>query len=198
MNYIAERTAMIRVPRHVVVVEILTSGPDPRRHQIIEIAGVDVVTGARVAGRWALTDAEVARADPDYLDAVDYAARPEAGGAARPDVAEALADMLSGNTLGAIDPVWVAAFTVRFFTQYNCSPGWHSRFADLAALAAGAHGMAATALPNLAATCALLGIQAPNSCSALDAANAAASCFRELHEPARPSGRHLRAVPEIS
>lgn len=155
------------------------------------------MTGARVAGRWPLTDAEVARADPDYLDAAEYALRPAAGEVARPDIAAALAGMLSGNTLGAIDPVWVAAFMVRFFTQYNCSPGWHARFADLAALAAGAHGMSATALPNLAATCALLGIQAPSSCSAIDSADAAARCFQALHEPTRINGRHLHAVPEI-
>lgn len=173
-------TAALR--RSLVVVELTTSGPDPRRHRVVDVAAVDTTTGATVSVVWPLTPAEYAAADPQYLAAYDR--RFGVGGQRSVldvDAVSALSSMLFGNTLGSIDPVTTASFLIRLFDRVDMRGRWHRRMADLGALAAGARGLPATALPTLDSVAAILGVaRVGHSPSAVESARCAAACFAAL------------------
>lgn len=176
---------MIGRKRALVVVEVQTSGPDPRVHRIVEAAGINTTTAARVHLRWPLSAGEYHQADSETLRLIDYDRRFPPRAPSHPDDvhtrAADLVQLLFGNTLGAIDPVTSAAFLVKMFAHFDLRAGWHRRFADLGALAAGAKGIPATAIPHLGPVAAMLDLDAePHPGTALEAAELAAACFAAL------------------
>jgi len=182
--------------RPLVALEIVASGPDPRRHRVIEASGIDTVTGHRVDVIWPLSVEEYQCADRDQLRAMSYDLRfggPETGDAESRERVEsqvlALAQLVAGATIGSSDPTRVAAFVLRLFDKFGARARWHHRFMDLSALTVGAHHLDATALPTLEMSATLWRVP-ESGCeeSAAGKATLAADCFRRFR--ASDTGGH--------
>jgi oligoribonuclease (3'-5' exoribonuclease) len=144
----------------LISVDIETTGLDPQRHEIWEIACVRVKDGARIG--WKLPFYKLAEAEPSALLVGDF----YANGCPDPDyckstvksfynsgkrriepetslpgaVAEEVAKFLNGATLLGCSVHFDAEFLRAWLSQRNQCATWHHRHLDLGSFAAGAWG----------------------------------------------------------
>lgn len=184
--------------RDLIVVDTETTGLNPEKHWVVEVAAVNVTTGEELYFVPALPSGALDEADGKALKINGYFSRDVY--AHRLDVASArgywgqLWDMLDGNTLAGSNPTFDAAMLNRAAlwstvpTGYKTSTTaddfrpspWHHRLADLSAYAAGALNIDPTALPGLEVVCRSLHVENEVQHSALSDARATAECFRKL------------------
>lgn len=185
----AEHSGDSLVERELVVVDVETTGLDPARHAVLEVAAVNVATGEEFCFAPWIPSAAMAMADPRALQINRYFERGVWADA--PATQEADRDnwsklwkMLSGNTLGGSNPAFDAAMLLAgYATACNVESvrnPWHHRLADLAAYAAPALGLGPTELPGLKSVCDQLGVEIGGEHTALGDARATAECFRRL------------------
>jgi DNA polymerase-3 subunit epsilon len=174
--------------RQIIVVDTETTGLDPERHIVVEVAWVNLNT--RVAGMFvprhdtgvALAGASIEALRVNrYLDRIVDFPRDGTG-----SNAALLADQLQGATLAGSNPAFDAAFLASMYRkQYapdqECEPpAWHHRLLDLSAYAAGVLRLPLSELPGLSTVCELLDVENEAPHTALGDARATAECFRRL------------------
>lgn len=168
--------------RAIVVVDTETTGLDPDRHEVCEVAWLRVGTPGSGAGLFVPPHSLIG-ADPEALRINGYAKRL----ASLPvDASYAttrfLHGALSGNTLAGSSPAFDAAFLAGLFRRAGLDPRpWHHRLLDLSAYAAGVLGLDPAALPGLSDVCERLGVPRPEPkhTALADAADTVA-CFELL------------------
>ncbi|PJE23629.1 MAG: hypothetical protein CK431_10255 [Mycobacterium sp.] len=166
--------------RHLVVVDIETTGLDPDRHVPIEVAAINVDTGEVLHFVPWLDPMKLADADHDALRINRYFER----GAYRTMLDQSttsqqyqrLWEMLRGNTFAGSNPRFDAQMLERA-TGYV--PSWHYRLADVSAYVAGALRIYPANLKGLHDCCASLSVVNDEAHSALADAKATAECFRK-------------------
>lgn len=185
--------------RQLIVVDCETTGLDPRKHWVLEVAAVNVATGDELYFVPAVPDRALEAADPKAMEVNRYFERGLDAMRIKDHGLTAwfwsqLWEWLDGNTIGGSNPGFDAAMLNKTAWWLPASP-WHYRLADLSAYAAGRLGIPPTELPGLDVVCQLLGVE--NDCphSALGDARAAAECFRRLSTPAPPGGVVDRPAP---
>jgi DNA polymerase III alpha subunit (gram-positive type) len=186
--------------RDLIVVDTETTGLDPDRHWVLEVAAVNVTTGEELYFVPALPQGALDEADGKALKINGYFERSVFAHRLNTDAANKywrqLWSMLAGNTLAGSNPKFDADMMNRsalWSTMPSSSPGygvtaeeqlvaspWHHRLADLSAYAAGALYIDPAALPGLDVVCRSLHVTNDNPHSALDDARATAECFRLL------------------
>lgn len=167
--------------RELIVVDVETTGLDPARHVVLEVAAVNVHSGQELHFAPRVEPGALEAADPNALRLNRYFERGVFEMVLRADVEDEawveLATMLDGNTLAGSNPTFDSAMLSVSGRVPEC---WHHRLADLAAYAAPALGLEPDALPGLEAVCAALGVVNAEPHSALGDARATAECFRRL------------------
>lgn len=180
--------------RQLVVVAVTTTGYDPARHTVIEVAAQNLTTGRSWDIVAPLSRAQLAAADPKCLRQCGFGPRElaerglrEAGGFH--DRLAELAHGLAHNTFAGSFPEFGAAFLMNLFASLDLEVSWHDRMADIGSLTAGAFGLSATTLPALAMCCRLWGIPytAADTHSATTLLAATAGCFVEFERYTFPS-----------
>jgi DNA polymerase-3 subunit epsilon len=174
--------------RHLIVVDLETSGLTPGVHEPIEVAAINVDTEEVVSFVPYLDPNVLSNADPDALRINRYFERGVYKRALTYDATvqqyQQLWDMLRGNTLAGANP----RFDVSMLLQATGTPTegevWHHRLADVSAYVAGALHLYPAELPGLAGCCELLGVINEGEHSALGDAKATVECFRTLRTPA--------------
>lgn len=165
--------------RHLVVVDVETTGLDPQFHVPIEIAAINVDTDEVLSFVPYLSPDKLAQADPDALRINRYFERGVYRQAlthqATQSMYESLWTFLRGNTLGGANPRFDAAMLMAADGR-GIEP-WHYRLADVSAYTAGALGVYPSDLPGLAVCCERLGVVNETEHSALSDAKATAACF---------------------
>lgn len=171
--------------RHLIVVDIESTGLDPKKHVPIEIAAINVDSGEVLAFVPYLSLAMLAQADPDALRINRYFERGVYRNAlpwhATADMYEALWEFLSGHSVAGANPRFDAAMLVAgysHFTSSEVSEPWHHRLPDVSSYVAGALGIYPAELPGLHECCERLGVVNEAEHSALGDARAAAEYFR--------------------
>jgi DNA polymerase III epsilon subunit-like protein len=176
-----------RPDRHLVVVDVESSGLVPGEHVVLEVAALDTVTGHQLVFAPWVQDHELAAADPEALAVNRWHERgvqaldPEA----TPVLLGELFVMLNGQVLAGSNPAFDAAMLGALYDSWDFTrPRWHHRLADLAPYAAGVLGLPITAAPGLDRVCELLEVEIPagQRHTALGDAVATAECFRRLTE----------------
>jgi hypothetical protein len=158
--------------RHLIVVDIATTGPHPDHDHILTIAALDMLT----LQRWNITlDHTPAGDNPHLILALGD-----------------LADGLDNNTLGGFDPSTTARFLTRLLDDIDIDRPWYDT-ADIRQLTAGALGIPATATPSIDQTCNLWSATNPSvAFTAERAVNAAAHCFEALEHYTHLARTHSR------
>lgn len=147
--------------RHLIVVDIAATGPDPALDHILTIAALDMIT----LQRWHIT--------------LDHTTTPSDDAQLILALGD-LADGLDNNTLGGFDPSTTARFLTRLLDDIDIDRPWYDT-ADIRQLTAGALGIPATATPSIDQTCNLWSATNPSvAFTAERAVNAAAHCFEAL------------------
>lgn len=168
--------------RHLIVVDLETTGLDPSVHVPIEVAAVNVDTGEVVAFVPHLYPEDLGRADKDALRINRYFERGVYKQMLDPESTEKswarLWNMLKDNTLGGANPRFDAEILMRHPWRHETEP-WHHRLADISSYVAGARGRDATELPGLAECCELLGVVNQEPHSAMGDVYATVDCFRK-------------------
>jgi DNA polymerase-3 subunit epsilon len=181
--------------RHIVVVDLETTGFDPAIHQAIECSWWDLTTGYRgtfiprhdVSATLGGADVRALQINR-YVDRIATAEQDTSG-----EGVTLLAKTLHGNTLAGSNPAFDAKFLNAVFDDYADEldviaeiydetvrefPCWHHRLWDLAPYAAGVLGL--DHLPGLAEVCDLLDIASKPDHSAEADVTATGECFLEL------------------
>lgn len=177
---------MLMVERQLVVVSVMTTGYDPARHAVVEVAARNMVTGKRWEIVAPLSRSQMEAADPECLRLGEFGARGlgERGlrdaDVFRDRVAD-LADGLARNTFAGSYPEFDAAFLMNLFGRLGLDVGWHRRMADIGSLTAGAFGLPATTIPDLGLCARLWGVHSEpeGSASALGQVKVTSACFAE-------------------
>src|SRR5690606_34858754 len=118
----------------IVFVDCETTGLDPGRHEIWELALI-VDDEEHV---WTM-DVDLSKADPDALRVGRYYERERERGAGIPfEVATEVWYLTTNRALVGINPAFDAAFLTRFLRSHGCVPKWHYHVIDVKAVAAGA------------------------------------------------------------
>ena len=182
--------------RHTVVVDVETNGLDLERHQAIEVAWWNLDTDQRGCFVPAHNISEVlGTADVRALQVNRYIDRIPGSVYTQKwiDVLDVMVGNLMGDdgegaTLAGSNPRFDAAMLSKLILRTNDDHDtaldhepWHHRLFDLSAYAAGVLGL--DYLPGLAATCELLGVEAPDHTADGDV-TATGLCFRELQKRA--------------
>lgn len=200
--------------RHLIVVDIETTGLDPRRHSVVEVAWWNLATDDR--GRFipphnpgtVLASAEIeALRTNRYIDRIpgqpqdtrgdgliqlwhqfsDWDEQPD-GSATR-----------IRHTLVGCNPAFDASFLQVLFGNYEVTEDdqtpWHHRMWDVSAYAAGVLWLAE--LPGLAALCDLLDVPPPDHTAEGDV-TATGLCFRALRERAATNFFRPTAIEDAS
>jgi DNA polymerase III epsilon subunit-like protein len=126
---------------HVVYVDTETTGLDPDRNELWDIALIDGATGAEYEFH-PLVD--LSTADPNALRMTNYHRRVSEDKWAWTDPKRAArwtALITSGKHLVGAVPSFDAAFLERFLRKHGNAPAWHYHLIDIEALAAGYLGM---------------------------------------------------------
>ncbi len=188
----------------LIVIDIETTGLDPQRHVVIEVAAVNVRTGEEFAFVPYLDGDDLREANRAALRINRYFERGVAE-AALPSAEtrvryEQLWKMLAGNTIGGANIRFDAEMLRWSYSRAFLGPQrvgtplkptdepWNYRLADLGSYVAGALGIQPALIPSLAAVTLELGVTNTDPHTALGDARAAAGCFRKL---ADMSGRKL-------
>ncbi|MGV7864057.1 3'-5' exonuclease [Mycobacterium kansasii] len=183
--------------RQLIVCDVETTGLDPARHHVLEVAAINVETGAEYYFAPRLPAGALAQAEPEALAINRYFERRiyKRIRSSKDHQSEwwNLWELLSGNTLGGSNPAFDAAMLNKGVADAgldglsDLSP-WHHRLADLAAYAAPALGLAPNELVGLGDICSALGVENTAPHSALGDARATAECFRRLTQRYAGSG----------
>lgn len=175
--------------RHLIVVDVETTGLSWNIHKIIEVAAIDTVTDEIIAFAPRIDPLDLGNAEPSAMQVNRYYERGAwknvLTGEATSQQYVRLSEMLKGNTLGGCNPRFDGAFLTNASHLFNPEP-WHHRLADLSAYAAAPLGIAPNELIGLGDICERLDVDPGIAHSALDDAKAAAECFRKLS--------HMRGV----
>lgn len=188
--------------RHLVVVDVESTGLDPARHVPVEVAAINMTTGEelrfvpRVAAN-ALVGMPVA---PEALRINGYYER---GLWADPityadtvDAYRLLWNMLDGNTFGGCNPSFDAGMLIAGYRHASlchvnfsndAPPVWHHRLADISTMTAGHLDLPPTDLPGLDRCCELLGVTNEAPHTAMGDARATAACFQALADRQGPA-----------
>lgn len=141
--------------RPQLIVDTETTGLDPARHEVWEIAVIDREDGTEHLWRM---KPDLVKADPAALRVGRYydRARDMCGGCMRPDraydligwtgkdpyewsspaaVAEVAASLLDGATLIAANPAFDAGFLAVFLNRHGQAATWHYRLRDIGSMA---------------------------------------------------------------
>ncbi|OBJ24618.1 3'-5' exonuclease [Mycobacterium sp. 1245801.1] len=166
--------------RHLIVVDIESTGLDPKVHVPIEIAAINVDTGQTLIFAPYLTPEQILNVDPEALRINRYYERGVYKTAEKSEVANtnryiSLWNMLRGNTFAGANPRFDADMLV---AATNMKPSWNYRLADVSAYVAGALGIYPAEIPGLHDCCERLGVVNDAEHSALGDAKATAECFR--------------------
>jgi DNA polymerase-3 subunit epsilon len=175
------------VTRKLIVVDVETTGLDPFCHQILELAAIDVESGAEFYMAPSVSTSALGAADVEALAINRYYERRVPSGMLSHEETlssyDRLRDMLRGNTFAGSNPRFDAAFIAK-----RTSEVWHHRLADLSSYSGAALRLAPHELVGLDQVCAALGVKNEEPHSALGDARATAECFRQL-------AAHYGAVP---
>jgi DNA polymerase-3 subunit epsilon len=166
--------------RHLVIIDLETTGLNVATCQPLEVAAINTVTGEELTFVPFVTKSALSEAEPMALKVNRYYERgvweemlPDED--TNRQYYGTLADILKGNTLGGSNPRFDAAVLSRFTGEV-----WHHRLADIANYAAPAMGRPPHNLPGLADVCKHFDIVNHEAHSAYYDAQATAACFREL------------------
>lgn len=174
--------------RHLIVVDVETTGLDVNNDWPLEVAAINVTTGQELYFVPDLPQGALDNANGKALQINRYFER---GVYARrlsktdsDNRWRELWEMLAGNTLAGSNPTFDAAMLNRGYCWSNKTFGgespWHHRLADLAAYAAPALHLAPNQLAGLADVCKKLGVELIDPHCAMADAQATAECFRIL------------------
>lgn len=172
--------------RQVIVVDVETTGLDPERHVVVEVAWHNLDTNDHGyfvpphTPNAVLAGAEIKALQVNgYINRIADAEQDLDG-----KCAFTLAEQLQGNTLAGSNPAFDAAFLAEMFAEYPVTevyvPTWHHRLLDLAAYAAGVLGLPPSELPGLATVCELLDVENEAPHTAEGDCAATAKCLRHL------------------
>lgn len=175
--------------REIVVVDIETTGLNPKRHSVVEVAWWNLATDER--GEfvpWHKPSRVLAKADivalrvNGYLDRLADAKQDDYDTGLK-----ALLTQLKGNTFAGCNPAFDAAFLTRLFRAHlekPNRPNWHHRMLDVSAYAAGVLHLPPTELPGLATVCELLEVVNTAPHTAEGDVDATGRCIKILMEMA--------------
>lgn len=167
--------------RQVIVVDCESSGLKPDA-AILEVAAVNIETGAELRFVPFVTPTQLSAAEPEALAVNRYYERRVFADvldtAATKNAYQWLTEMLQDNVLAGSNPKFDANLLEK---ALGASP-WHHRTPDLASYAAGVLGLPLEDLPGMAKVCELLGVVNEEPHSALGDARATAECFRKLRD----------------
>lgn len=170
---------------HLIVVDVETSGTNPRRHDVLEVAAVDLTTNEELHFVPTPTMADwLGRAHPAALRVNRYFERGVYSDVVDLETSrkrwEALGTMLDGNILAGANPWFDAAFIDAAMKYHEVECRRSYRLRDLATYAAGILGNDPAAPTSLSALLAQLDVTNEGSHSALGDARATAEAFRRL------------------
>jgi DNA polymerase III epsilon subunit-like protein len=139
-------------------VDVETTGLDPDRHEVYEVALITDDNGQRTEYRWWIEDVELRTADPDALRISRYYQRYPTAGTERyqegvvlsaTSVAALVAKVTAGRHLVGAVPSLDAAFLTRLLRRAGYAPAWHYHLVDVEALVAGWLAAAAGEFPDI-------------------------------------------------
>jgi DNA polymerase III epsilon subunit-like protein len=126
---------------HVIYVDTETTGLDPERHEIWDIALIRGDTGEEIEYHIA---PNLSTADPTALRLTDYYKRVNGAHFSwnSPSIAATMvARYTAGKHIVGAVPSFDAVFLERLLRRHNLAPAWHYHLIDIEALAAGYLGM---------------------------------------------------------
>lgn len=178
---------------HLIVVDVETSGLDPTRHDVLEVAAIDLVTGedltfvpTPVSGSW------LEEADPDalrinrYFERAVYRDRVDVD--TTRDRWRLLAKMLDGNIIAGANPQFDASFVDAAMQHWEIKCRRRHQLRDLATYAAGVLGTDPAEPLSSASILESLGVVNNSPHSAWGDTAATADAFRTLRERHHAAG----------
>jgi DNA polymerase-3 subunit epsilon len=166
--------------RHLVVVDIETTGLDPQNHVPIEVVAINVDTLETLHFVPFVDSMQLACASFDALRINRYYERGVYRDMLSHDQTQEkyhqLWDMLRGNTFAGSNPRFDAQMLE---VATGWAPSWHHRLADVSSYVAGALHMYPAELKGLEDCCKSLSVVNTEPHSALGDAQATAECFRK-------------------
>lgn len=186
-----------RRERRVVVLEVTTTGPNPRIDRVIDIAAVDVSSGVVTEIALPVSEDALKSANAAYLSRAGYSVsglRERASSipvqVVRDQLVE-LSDMLRDSTVVGDDPALTTAFVRRVLDRVDRSAQWHPRLVELAAVTAGAMGIPVTNLPTVRECAVRWGVAEADLFTAAGMAETVARCLSRMSEECDRSKRGL-------
>lgn len=178
--------------RHLIVVDVESTGLDPKVHVPIEIAAINFDTDEVLSFVPYLHPDKLRVADLDALRINRYCERGVYQSALDPkgtvEMYGALWEFLRGNSLAGANPRFDAAMLLAGYNAAmnpslpaapaSAEEPWHHRLPDVSSYVAGSLGIYPAELPGLHECCQRLGVVNDEEHSALGDAKAAVACFR--------------------
>lgn len=171
--------------RHLIVLDTETSGLDPARDVVVEVAWRDTTTGDE--GLFVPAHDPVwvqEHGDPRALAVNGYRDRLATAPQDYTGTETArLASVLEGNTIAGFSPAFDAGFLTALYRADAwrvTPPRWHHRLLDLTCYAAGVLGLHPATLPGRADVCRQLGVEESGPHTAAGDRDDATECLRRL------------------
>jgi DNA polymerase-3 subunit epsilon len=184
---------------HLVVVDVETSGLNPHRHSVLEVAAIDLTTNEELifvpdpavpplhgSPRWQAIAQDKALAVNRYYERKVW--EQTATPAATEDAWNALAAMLDGNLIAGANPEFDAQFVDAAMHHWGIEPKRRHQTRDLVTYAAGALGFDPAIPLGSGDLIARLGITNTMPHSAEGDARAAAEAFQMIRDGKAPAG----------
>lgn len=173
--------------RHLIIVDLETTGLNIFRDEPLEVAALNVTTGEKIEFVPHVRRGVLMDASPEALAINRYYERELFDRMLTP--AETLASfqelamMLKGNTFAGSNPTFDSGMLRNvFINRVGINPQWHHRLADISAITAGVFKLPATELPGLADCCRHFGFPLENyeAHTAMGDVLATAECFKRF------------------